>query len=227
MTDTSFRTSLDTVKIEYEYDTLTYTKEQFNEIADNFPGLHEEYSRNPDLVYYSGSVKDITDISGKQKHLTFGSEIGQDRFYMLYAYFLKQKNKSKDDDEMRNKFIDAAHRINDIFGLLNYGGTFYGHQHKRIYGYAEYWVDGYKDWEKSWSNDFRNVSLTKQKELFFLSLRQQITDMVTNDIYLLHKNDAKRKKIKSIFEQVEKLNSLISNYFMLLRIQEFRYSYYQ
>lgn len=62
-------------------DTLKYSKDEFNKIVDNHSELTSEYTNEPDQMFYcNGNIGD------------FGSEVGQDNYYILYAYFLKQKN---------------------------------------------------------------------------------------------------------------------------------------
>jgi hypothetical protein len=221
--DNSFRTSLDTVRIEYQYDTLIYSKEEFNEIADNFPELHEDIPMHPDIEYYkSGIFKDIVDKDGNQKHISFRSESGQDEFYMLYAYFLKKRNTYATAEKARNSLIEIFTTLNNIFGLLNNGGTYYGHQYKRIKGYAEYWAYWFgKENKESKTND-----ISKQKELFISSLKQEISAIIKKDNDFRGEKE-KEQKARKLFAEADKLGSLLSNYFLLRRAQEFRYSYYQ
>ena len=221
--DTSFRTSLDTVRIEYEYDTLIYSKEEFNEIADNFPELHENIPLQPDIEYFkSGIFKDMIDSEGNKQHLSFGSEAGQDEFYILYAYFLKRKNNYRGANETRNKLINAAHIVRNIFLSIHGFGTYFTHQYRRIYGYAEYWVYYY---EKPDGNE-KEPDIAGQKKSFLLSLKKEIKDIIEDDNDISGRK-AKDEKIAELFPEVDKLDALITDLYILRCLQEYRYSYYQ
>ena len=76
-----YYTTKDTLIITTETaDTLVYSKDEFNEIIERHPELlNIKYVQNPDLIYY---------CSGDREE--FNSEVGQDTYYILYAYLLKQ-----------------------------------------------------------------------------------------------------------------------------------------
>ncbi len=74
-----YHTDKDTVCIiSYSKDTLKYSKEEFNDIVDNFPELTSLNTQNPDTAYASKIWVELIDNSGEKKHLTFSSEAGQD-----------------------------------------------------------------------------------------------------------------------------------------------------
>ena len=118
----------DTILITTETDdTLRYTKAEFNNIIDNHPKLFEQHPDDPDKIYYNFADKD-----------EFGSEAGQDNFYILYAWFLKQRNGVEKYGPQRKNIISIYSNLNSLFAHLQYGGTYFGHQRRRIPGYAEY-----------------------------------------------------------------------------------------
>jgi hypothetical protein len=86
----------DTVFIGTEIgDTLKFSRENFNKIKNKHSEFIQEYPENPDQLYHN-----ITDNE------EFGSEVGQDVYYALYAYFLKQKNGVDKYSKQRKRIID-------------------------------------------------------------------------------------------------------------------------
>jgi len=175
-------------------DTCVYTKEEFNHIVDTHPEFFEDEMVHPDLAY------NCADKEG------FNSEAGQDGYYVLYAYFLKQKNGIGKYAERRKKLITIYENINEIFANIQHGGTYFGHQSWRIRGYAEYAVSIYKYNEKSID---RPYDISEEKGLYIKSLR------------LLAGHDKERNKF------VNKINAAITDVFYLQRAQEFQYSNYE
>src|SRR4029079_15576325 len=108
---------------------------------------------NPDISYaQSGYFKDILETDDDKFHLTFGSEAGQDEYYILYSYFLKLTNVGQNLELRRQKLFQIYQDLNQIFGLLNNGGTFFGHQYRRLNGYCEYGVYQYKQFKEFFDN---------------------------------------------------------------------------
>jgi hypothetical protein len=201
----------DTITITTEIgDTLRYAKADFNSIVDKHPEFLKNYPENPDQAYYN---------NGKEE---FSSEVGQDSYYELYAYFLKQKNGDEKYAQQRKKLIDIYSKINSLFQHFQYGGTYFGHQSRRILAYAEYSIyllpKKKEDIEKTYD-------ITKQKELYIKSLRQLIDDESKIDFNTLG-ND-KVERIKDLNKLVDELNSLITDNFYLRRAQEFHYGHYE
>lgn len=152
----------------------------------------------------------------------FAGEAGQDSYYILYAYFLKQKNGTNKYSDQRKKLIEIYLNINTLFGQFEYGGTYFGHQKFRIPAYAEYSVYLYSlnlnDFEKTYD-------ITNQKEIYIKSLRQLITDesSIDNETTVSEKN-LRKKDLNKI---VDNLEGLISDIFYLRRAQEFQYRNYE
>ena len=210
--NSKYYTIKDTLLIATETgDTLKFSKERFNQIVDEHPELYGDFAYNPDYLYHA-----------KVNNVDFGSEQGQDVYYALYAYFLKQENGVDKYAKERRKLIDIYSQINSLFGHFQYGGTYFGHQRLRILGYAEYSIYLYpknkKDFEKTYD-------ITKQKEIYIKSLRQLITDESIIDFETLGKEKIERtKKLNKI---VDELASLITDIFYLRRAQAFQYDNYQ
>jgi hypothetical protein len=214
----------DTVIIASKYfDTLIYTRQRFNLIIDSFPTLYEDIPVNPDISYArSGYFKEFKDSAGSIDKISFGSENGQDEYYILYSHFLKKKNIGKQLENRRDTLITILQIINDIYGSLNHGGTYFAHQFNRINGYAEYYIYEYGKMS-GYYDRFKDIS--NQKKLYIRTLRQIVEDVSFND-ESLH-NKIKREYLMSEFsENIVRLDSLISNYFYLKKAQEFQFSYY-
>lgn len=192
-------------------DTLRYSKEEYNSIVDNHPEFFDQHPRHPDLLYYCGNDKE-----------EFGSELGQDNYYMLYAHFLKQRNGVDKYALERKKLIDIYMHINSLFARLQYGGTYFGHQQRRILGYAEFSVYLLP---KNQHEISKTYDISKQKALYIQSLRQQIEDEAKIDFNTLGKEKVERAR--ELHRIVDELNRLITDNFYLRRAQEFQYGQYE
>jgi len=212
-TDNSkYYTTKDTLLITTETgDTLLYSKDDFNKIVDNHSEFFNDYPQDPDQAYYC-----------KADNAEFGSEVGQDSYYVLYAYFLKQKNGADKYSQQRKKLIGIYSDINSLFQHFQYGGTYFGHQYSRILGYAEYSIyllpKSKEDVEKTYD-------ITKQKEFYIRSLRQLIEDESKIDNETLGKE--KIERTKELNKIVDDLDKLITDNFYLRRAQEFHYEHYE
>ncbi len=206
--NSKYYTTKDTVLICTEKgDTLKYTKQEYNTIVDKHPEFFEEYPNQPDQSYFN--------LNNSEE---FSSEVGQDCYYVLYAYFLKQKNGNDKYAQQRKKLIDIYSNINTLFGTIQNGGSYFGHQEMRILGYAEYSIYLLPK-EK---NDIQKTyAISKQKNLYLKSLRQLIED----ECYTLGKE--KLERIKKLNEFVNELDKLITDHFYLRRAQEFQYEHYE
>jgi hypothetical protein len=205
-----------------EYDTLVYSKEKFNDIVDFFPELYDEYIGDPDYTYWHNKTyKDFINSDGEEKHIGFSSEVGRDTYYELYAYFLKQRTTDPKFEKRRKNLITIYRNINEIFGHLQSGGTYFGHQYRRILGYAEYSIYRYSQR----NDDFiKNYDISKQKELYINSLKQIIKDEISDDNEIPSKY--KKKSETELFKIVGKLDVLITDYFYLREARSFQYGYY-
>lgn len=221
---TKYYITKDTVIIATESaDTLTFSRQDFNEIVDNFPELYNEVAMEPEITYYSGGIfKDSIAADGCQKHITFGSEVGQDRYYILYAYFLKKKTGEKRFAEQRRKLTKIYNDINDLFGCLNYGGTCFGHQSSRIAAYTEYSVYLYAKGKDYFTKKYL---ISNQKQYYIRSLKQLIKDEVSTDNAVIESR-LKREKILELNKFVDDLDNLIMDNFYLKQAQAFHYSHY-
>jgi hypothetical protein len=215
--NSKYYTTKDTILITNEIgETLEFSKQEFNNLIDNHPeffNAYKEYGypQDPDQAYHCNTSS-----------IEFSSEVGQDNYYILYAYFLKQKNGVKEYAKQREKLIDIYSNINSLFGHFEYGGTYFGHQRKRILGYAEYSIYLLP---KNKDDISKTYDITKQKELYIKSLRQLIDDESKIDNETLGKE--KIERTKELNKIIDDLDKLITDNFYLRRAQEFHYEHYE
>lgn len=211
--NSKYYTTLDTLIIPTEIgDTLKYAKDEFNKIIDDHPELVSDYIQNPDQTYNCNGERGA-----------FDSEVGQDGYFMLYAYFLKNKNGEQSYSEIRKKLIGLYSNINSLFGHFEYGGTYFGHQYPRILGYAEFSIYLYKQSEKY--GIAKTYDITKQKAHYIQSLRQLISDENTIDFNTLGKQ--KIERVKELNKIVDEIDKAITDNFYLRRTQAFHYGHYE
>lgn len=204
-------TSKDTVIYTADADTLTYLKKDFPKIYERFEKLGEcRFIKSPDMVYYN------------DEHLgDFDCEVGQDEYYTLYAHYLQGINGIKKNSKQRKKLIAIYRGINELYGRLQYGGTYFGHQYSRIPGYAEFEI--YNSLLGDGSSE-KTYPIDKQKKLYIASLRQLIADESTIDF-----NSMGREKIertKELNKIVDNINSQLTDIYYLHCAQEFHYKHY-
>lgn len=206
-----YYTTQDSIKIGNEEDTITYSKEDFNKIVDEHPEFFNDNLQDPDLLYYT---------IGDSKQ--FSSEVGQDLYYFLYGYFVRQKDNDPKYAELRRKITGIYRNINSLFQHFQYGGTYFGHQYARITAYAEFAVYQYP---KNKADFQKTYNIAKQKDLYIQSIRQLITDESKIDFMSL--GEQKINRTKELNEIVDSLDTLITNIFYLRKAQAFQYSHYQ
>jgi len=209
----SYHATGDDVIIHLWYgDSLVYTKAEFDTIIINYPELVSKDTYHPDITFNGLRKQD----------LRFSSEVGQDEYYSLYAYFLKQKNGDEIFYKRRKTLLVIYEKINDLLRIIQDGGTYFGHQVSRIEGYVEYDIYLHK-WNKT--EQYQNEKkITKQKSLFIQSLRQMIVDANNerNDIpkeYMV-------KRMNNMNRIVDEIAGNITDLFYLRNAQRFLYTHY-
>lgn len=216
-TPNKYHTKKDTVYIVTASDeTMKYSREEFNSIIDSFPELYSDIVLHPDSAYANSRIwVDLVDSLGNKLHVSFGGEAGQDGYYMLYAWFLKNKNGIQQHAARRKKLLEIYRTLNHLFGSLNYGGTYFGHQYSRIEGYAEFDIYRYINKKALFVNpsDFR-----QQKAQFISALKENISD---EDVNLITDID-KRERLLELRKDINYLNREITDYFFLEMARSFR-----
>ncbi len=206
-----FYTTQDTVVIfDSKYESIKYCKEEFNAIVDDHPEFYDDLVYKPDWTYHTYGND-------------FGSEAGQDGYYVLYAYFLRQQNGVEKYAEQRQKLTEIYLNINHLFQQIQGGGTYFGHQYYRIPAYAEYGI--YELAYCEHGEKSKTYDIGKQKDLYIQSLRQLIKD--ENEVAAMHmpKEDIQERN-KELQKAVDEVAKNIIDFFYLRKAQEFQYSYY-
>jgi hypothetical protein len=210
----------DTVVI-YEEDgaaIAAYTMNQLNEIVAAYPLLLAKKPVHPDTVYTRGTQR-------ASVHFTnFSSESGYDDFYCVYAWFAKKKKGENEFSKERGTLIEILRNINHLFMVLNYGGTYYGHQYIRSIGFAEYSIDRYRQNPMQYN---QSRTFGDEKKAFLDTLRKRVRSGLQNDEeYKWMSSVTQPDKSDEIYEQVGKLEKLITNSFYLHTAMEFWKSQY-
>lgn len=215
-----FYTQKNKVKIKInEDDTFSYSKQKFNDIVDFFPEFYSDIVYHPDSLYLKNHFKRFINADGEEEDIRFSSELGRDNYYVLYSYFLKMRNGEKKYTDRRKNLIAIYRHINGIFEGLQGGGTYFGHQHRRILGYAEYSIYQYSQSK----NDLKkNFDLVKQKELFLNSLKQIIKDKISVEYV---RQERKEKELE-FYKYLDEMAVLITDSFYLKEARAFQTDYY-
>jgi hypothetical protein len=209
-------------------DSLIISKNEMNKIEALFPVFKADFPSNPNESYAGNSWKKYINQDGKEDSFTFGSEAGQDYFCLVYTYYRKQKNGDEKFKKERETLIELYRAVNGLYQGLNYGGTYFGHQHKRLNADAEYsiyqLVIGKEYYEKKY--DFQ-----KQKDLYIKTVIQYVADEESQNVYYQEDlmNDKKRanERVKQLQDKINSLQKLITNYFYLNQVQNFEITYYK
>ncbi|WP_160136202.1 hypothetical protein [Chryseobacterium sp. c4a] len=211
--NSKYYTKLDTITITTEIgDTIRYDKKKFNTLVDKHPEFFQDFPESPDKFYFcSGNTE-------------FASEAGQDRYYILYTHFLKQRNGFEKYKEQRKTLNEIFSNINSIFAYAAYGGTYFGHQEKRIPAYAEY-VIFLSSISLEKKNSLDHYDISQQKQIYIQSLRQIIED--ENKIDFETVGQEKIDRIKKMNGFVDEIENLITNTYYLRCAQQFHYQHYQ
>lgn len=202
----------DSVTISISDVNYTYTQERFRHIVDSFPQLsmRNDIIEHPDSAYFKYPVYTV--------EYTFGSEAGQDEFYLLYAHFLKDKYDYKSYEEERSNLIKLYRFINDFYRSINNGGTYFGHQYCRIVGYTEY--DIYK-LSRSQSPKIKSRYFVPEKNAWLNKLENVITKSMEAEREDIASD--KSKKLRSILTDID---NLITSSFYLARAIDFERQHY-
>jgi hypothetical protein len=203
-----------------EYDTTVFSKEELEIFLKYNPELNKDIISSPDISYAKRGSNSLTYPDSIRN--MFESEVGEDEYFELYAYYLKNRNGIGKYNAQRKRLIKIYLSINDIFGMLDYGGTYYAHQHMRIVAYAEYSIHKQIDHEDYYVKQY---DYSKQKEIYVQSLRQLVKDEASIDNMTLGEKN-KTERLNEILESITDLNALISDYFDLKCAEEFQYSNY-
>ncbi|KFF18459.1 hypothetical protein [Flavobacterium hydatis] len=208
-------------------DSFVISKNKLNKIEQLFPVFKAELPLNPNDSYKGNEWRNYINQDGKEETITFGSESDRDRFCLIYTYYLKQKNGEEKFRVEREKLIQMYRAVNELYGGLNYGGTYFGHQFERLHADAEYSI-----YRLSLDKEYydKKYDFQKQKKLYIQSLTQYVADEESQDPYQDNSTDGKQKsaeRAKRLQEKIDILQKLITNYFYLNEVQKFEMNYYK
>jgi hypothetical protein len=220
-----YHTQKDSVYIVTESDeTMKYTRDEFNSIIDSFPELYSDNVVYPDSAYLNRRLGfNLIDSLGEDHMISFSAEAGTDGYYMLYAWFLKNKNGIQQHAARRKKLLEIYRALNNLFGSLYYGGTYYGHMYSRIEGYAEYDIYRYIHNKAIFVNP---PNFRQQKAQFMRALKENIGTEIYRDANLITDTD-KRERLLELQKDVSILNKEITDYYFLETARAFRKDSYE
>jgi hypothetical protein len=201
---------------------ILYTKAQLKYLLKYYPELYPQYPDAPDITYALRGKDAKEKQQDNDKSVYFGCELCQDNYYELYAYFLNLKYTCDDYKHQRYQLIQLYSFINYIMRRLAQGGTYFGHQEARILGYAEHSVYLYSQYK--YGDYTKEYSISTQKKLYINSLKQYISDELSTNFDFLSGDKPALKK--DLYETVDRIDRLITNYYYLNMTQEFQYSHY-
>ncbi|MDR2270275.1 MAG: hypothetical protein LBF27_05150 [Sphingobacterium sp.] len=191
-------------------DSLVYIREDFDTILSNHPEFLFEETFAPTLCYHL------------QRDMEFSSEAGQDNYCMLYSYFLMKVNGEQKYAAQRKRLFQLFSKINELFALIEQGGTYFGHQHKRLLAEVEYAIYLMPKDE----NELRKTyAIDKQKQLYIQGLRQLVADDTANNNGI--EPQWKLSQIKRLNKVIDSIHQLITDNFSLRRAQYFQSNYYE
>ncbi|MDQ8005662.1 MAG: hypothetical protein REI64_12735 [Pedobacter sp.] len=210
----------DVIQVFHKDDTIRFSKKRLELATKLIPTFNMAIVESPDVAYIDRPKPLDVNNDEEKDFLSFGCEVCKDDYFLMYAHFLKNKNRGE-EAECRERLINIFRLINELHRTLNQGGTYFSHQHYRIYAYAEYavYLKIYygEDYEKKYP-------VTLQKSFFINSLKQLILDDEKHNKEVLQ-SEKKRRKSKML-ENLTDLNKLISDHFYLEQSQKFNYKQY-
>ena len=160
------------IYVEEGIDSVLISRNELNKIEKLFPVFKVDFPSNPEESYAGTSWQYYINEKGEKEDITFSSEAGEDSFCLIYTYYLKQKNGEKEFKTEREKLIKLYRAINGLYEGLNYGGTYFGHQHKRLNASVEYSIYKLKLRKEYYEKKY---NFQKQKDLYIKSLIQYLT----------------------------------------------------
>lgn len=211
------------IYVEEGTDSVLISRNKLNKIEKLFPVFKTDFPSNPEESYAGTSWQYYINEKGEKEDITFGSEAGEDSFCLIYTYYLKQKNGEKEFKTERETLIKLYRAINGLYGELNYGGTYFGHQHKRLNASVEYSIYQLKLRKEYYEKKY---NFKKQKDLYIKALIQYVADEESQDPY--NQDDARdgkgegSKRGKRLQEKIDILEKLITNYFYLNQVQNLK-----
>ena len=150
--------------LEFRGDTLqTLSKSDYEDILNNeLQEIVEYKTLSPDSLYHIQA----------DRTLNYGSEQGQDLYYLIYAKYLSENMNKDIPEKVKNDLEELFHSVNvymNEIGLLGLGSRFF-HMSHRIPAYAQYELIGYNQKKDEIKPN------TKRKKEFLNMLEKKIED---------------------------------------------------
>lgn len=203
-------------------DTIKFEKDRLLMAKKVIPQFSEEFFQRPDEAYATRGMGYEPQNKEEKEFNQFSCEVCKDDYYLMYAYFLKQRNSKPNFDKERQTLIAVFRLINELNGRLQTGGTYFAHQHQRIYAYAAYAVYVY---DKSYYDE-KSYPITKEKSFFIGGLKQKVLDDELYNFEEAIETVAKKQRREELLKIIGQLDKLITDGFYLAEAQKFQYSNY-
>lgn len=213
----SRKTTLDTVYLSnYPGVKLYALKEEYNEIVQKRDEFFNDVFISPDSTYLT-YLKTGNDIR-------FESEFGADAYYQWYAYFLQKKFKQKKFKDERFKLIQLYYSLNEVYSIMDQGGSGYAHNIPKIHAYVEW--DIYNTFILNDAEETTSEDAFLNKKALFRKHNNHIIDSIFSLEKWMQKPSSTRneykKEVKTLFHEIEKKSE---NFFYLRKISQFQKKY--
>lgn len=184
-------------------------------IEERFPEIFTSRNpQHPDTAYELG--KKTTGFLAD-----FPGETGKTQFYLLYAQHLQKLNKHELAANCRPKIIQLYQSINRLNQLIDIKVGYYDQMQTLLIAYAEYAMIEIQQIDAS---KYANADVNKQKKLFIKSIQQKVK---TKNLQLnLNSKPNFNKNQELINQEINKIEELITDNFLLKSSQVFHYTYY-
>jgi hypothetical protein len=184
--------------LEFRGDTLqTISKSDYEDFLKNELSEIVQYETlYPDSLYHIQAYNS----------LNFGSEQGQDLYYLIYSKYLSENINKDIPQKMSNDLEDLFHSVNIFFNensLLGLGSGFF-HMSQRIPAYAQFELIGYNQKEDK-------IKPNTKKKKDFLNLLERIIEGENNRMIKLAMKDFD-KIIDSDFKLKKAIKFVNQNY---------------
>lgn len=213
----SRKTSLDTVYLSnYPGVKLYALKEEYNEIVQKRDEFFNDVFICPDSTYLT-YLKTGNDIR-------FESEFGADAYYLWYAYFLQKKHEQKKFKDERFKLIQLYYSLNEVYSIMDQGGSGYAHNIPKIHAYVEWDIYNTYIINKPIEN-ISNTEFLKAKALFTKQNNEVIESVFSSEKWMqrpYHTRKVIKKEVKNLFD---KIDVTIVNSFHLNKASDFQKKY--
>ncbi|MGK4568191.1 hypothetical protein [Flavobacterium sp. 3HN19-14] len=147
------------------------------------------------------------------------SEMQKDSLCIKYAADKRLRN--GENIILRNKLTTNFLMINNLYSLLNYGGTYYGHQQTRLRAEVEKSIS-----ELNISDKNQNGNFAKSKKDYLKKWIDFIEKKESENVENKIDKSAAKKRSKEFEEKLDTLQRNIENQFMLNQIIKFEKKYY-